>query len=75
VLIVRVHPEILRSEGLGDGALDEMRIEAVAENLVGQRDRSGAFGNAFSIRKWAPRQLVTCRGQPCGLPPRENHST
>jgi PPK2 family polyphosphate:nucleotide phosphotransferase len=26
VLIVRVHPEILRSEGLGDGALDEKRV-------------------------------------------------
>ena len=26
VLIVRVHPEILRSEGLGDGALDENRV-------------------------------------------------
>ena len=26
VLIVRVHPEILRSEGLGDGALDEKTV-------------------------------------------------
>ena len=28
VLIVRVHPEILRSEGLGDGALDEKTVWA-----------------------------------------------
>jgi hypothetical protein len=41
---------------------DLMRIEAVAANLIGQRDLSGAFDIAFSIRKWALPQLATCRG-------------
>jgi hypothetical protein len=52
-----------------------MRIEAVAANLVGQRDPSGAFDIAFSIRKWAPPQLASCRGQPYLLAPLENQST
>jgi hypothetical protein len=30
---------------------DLMRIEAVAATLIGQRDLSGAFDIAFSIRK------------------------
>ena len=36
-----------------------MRIEAVAGNLVGQRDLPGSFDIASSTRKSAPQQLAT----------------
>jgi hypothetical protein len=52
-----------------------MRIEAVAANLVGQRDPSGAFYIAFSIRKWVPPWLASCRGQPYPIAAPENQPT